>query len=145
MVVASQAMSTLQKKHYCCLIPVFMLASCNSFLLELPDDWAQEKKLSRLLQVIPLQHKKYWKIKKYISTAGNSRNVKILFINSLNPQGFPRSLFHCDLLHVILVTVWIRHSWQMYFFNQQHGHTQKKKIQVSPTGVEPMTLLVQML
>lgn len=32
-----------------------MLTSCNSFLDELPDDWAQEKKLSKLLQEIPLQ------------------------------------------------------------------------------------------
>ena len=32
-----------------------MLTSCNSFLDELPDGWAHEKKLSKLLQAIPLQ------------------------------------------------------------------------------------------
>jgi len=35
-----------------------MLTSCNSFLDELPDGWAQEKKLSKLLQAIPLQEQK---------------------------------------------------------------------------------------
>ena len=34
-----------------------MLTSCNSFFDELPDGWAQEKKLSKLLHEIPLQEK----------------------------------------------------------------------------------------
>lgn len=39
---------------YIDILPVFMLTSWSSFLDVLPEAWAQEKKLSKLLHVIPL-------------------------------------------------------------------------------------------
>ena len=58
------------------IIPVLILTSCNSFLLELPDDWAQEKKLCRLLQVIPLWQNR-WKVNKDKTTKQKSQRYSI--------------------------------------------------------------------